>query len=481
MEFDLVISGGRVITGGGGFVGDVAVSGERIAALGAGLAPFAERVVDADGKYVIPGAIDGHVHMRTERETFRYDDTFATGSIAAAFGGTTTIIDQVQAEPGLTLAQEVDTRMALASGSSAIDFGFHMNIREPIEARLAEIPAIVERGLSSFKWFMAIPGWAVPDDYLMRGMYEVAELGGLNIVHAENVGVIMEKRRRNAAAGMRDMRRFVEGYPASTEGAAVTLALGMAEEAGSRLLVFHNTCIEGVAAIRAAKERGARAYGEVGLAWLTHTDAVYQGDQVAALPFLLTPPIRDAAHQAGLWRGLALGDLDIVSTDHAAMRMRPEDEARAVAAGFGVDVDAPPEGPETPRDAEGRRLMPVLPPGGVETRLPLVYSEGVLKGRLSLDRWVEACCVRPAEIFDLPQKGRLHPGCDADIVVFDPAAEFTYGLDMLHSDTDYSVWEGWPGKGRVEKVFSRGRMIVDGADYLGAADHGRFLKRRPAG
>lgn len=481
MEFDLVISGGRVFAGGGSFVGDVAVSGERIVALGDNLGPQARKVIDAKGSYVLPGAIDGHVHMRTERDSFCYDDTFATGSIAAAFGGTTTIIDQVQAEYGLTLSEEVDTRMALAEGQSAVDFGFHMNIREPVEERLKEIPKIVERGLSSFKWFMAIPGWAVPDDYLLRGMYDVADLGALNIVHAENLGTILEKRRRNAAAGMRDMRRFVETYPSSTEGAAVALALGMAEEADSRLLVFHNTCIEGVAAIRAAKERGVRAYGEAGLAWLTHTDDIYQGDQVAALPFLLTPPIRDAAHQGALWRGLRVGDLDIVSTDHAAVRLRPEEEARAIAAGFGLDVEAPPENADTPRDAEGRRLMPVLPPGGVETRLAMTYSEGVMKGRLSPERWVEVCCTRPAEIFDLPQKGRLHPGCDADIVVFDPEAEFTYGLDMLHSNTDYSVWEGWPGKGRVSKVFSRGRLLVDGMEYHGAPDHGRFLKRSPAG
>jgi dihydropyrimidinase len=481
MQFDLVISGGRVFAGGGSFTGDVAVTGERIAALGTGLAPHARQVIDATGRFVIPGAIDGHVHMRTEREAFCYDDTFETGSVAAAFGGTTTIIDQVQAEYGCTLNEEVDTRMALAEGLSAVDFGFHMNIREPVEARIEEIPSIMQRGLSSFKWFMAIPGWGVPDDYLLRGMYAAAELGALNIVHAENLGTILEKRRRHAAAGMRDMRRFTETYPSSTEGAAIALALGMAEEADSRLLVFHNTCREGVAAIRAAKERGVRAFGEAGLAWLTHTDAVYQGDQVAALPFLLTPPVRDAQHQAALWGGLRVGDLDIVSTDHAAVRLRPEAEARAVADGFGVDVAAQPEGPETLRDAQGRRVMPVLPPGGVETRLPMVYSEGVLRGRLSLERWVEVCCTRPAEIFDLPQKGRLHPGCDADIVVFDPQAEYTYGLDMLHSNTDYSVWEGWPGKGRAEKVFSRGRMIVDGTDWLGAPDHGRFLKRAPAG
>lgn len=477
MCYDLVIANGRVLTGAGSFEGDLAIRGERIAALGLGL-QGRERI-EAAGRLVIPGGIDGHVHMRTERDSFCYDDTFATGSIAAAFGGTTTIIDQVQAEPHLSLASELDTRLALAEGHSAIDFGFHMNIRDHDPARLSEIPAIAARGLSSFKWFMAIPGWAVPDALLLRGMFEVAEWGGLNIVHAENIGTITELRRRKAEAGRHALSGFAEAYPAATEAAAITLALGMAEAAESRLLVFHNTCSEGVAAIRAAKERGVRAYGEAGLAWLTHDASLYAGDPVAALPFLLTPPVRDLGHQRALWQGLRLGDLDIVSTDHAAVRMVPEDKAREIAAGFGVAFGAVAVGPDTPFDAKGNRLMPVLPPGNVETRLPLLYSEGVAKGRLSLKRWIEVCCTGPADLFDLPQKGRLLPGCDADVVLFDPNAQVTYTTERLHSNTDYSVWNGWTCQGRVDLVLSRGRKIVEGDSYLGSPEHGRFLKRSP--
>ncbi len=475
MTHDLVISGGRVVTGAGCFDGDVAVQDGRIVALGRGL-EGRERV-EVAGRLVLPGAVDGHVHMRTERDSFCYDDTFATGSIAAAFGGTTTIIDQIQAEPDRTLAQEFDTRMALAEGQCAVDFAFHMNIRSSDPARLAEIPEIVSRGIPSFKWFMAIPGWVVPDETLLRGMIEVAACGGLNIVHAENMGAIKALRQRKAEAGDRDMRRFPSAYPAATESAACELALGMAEAADSRILLFHQTCAEGVSAIRRAKERGVAAFGEAGLAWLTHDASIYEGHQVAALPFLLTPPVRGPEHQAALWRGLRLGDLDIVSTDHAAVRMVPEDAAREIAAGFGVDVEAGPEGPDTPRDPQGRRLMPVLPPGNVETRFPLIHSEGVAKGRLSVKRWVEICCSAPADLFDLPQKGRLLPGCDADIVIFDPTAQVTYATEKLHSNTDYSVWDGWDCQGRIDMVFSRGRRIVDGEAYLGQADHGRYLTR----
>ncbi len=477
--YDLVIRGGRVLTGAGEFFGDVAIDGEKISALGQGLE--GHKIVDAKGHIVLPGAIDGHVHMRTERPSFCYDDTFETGSVAAAFGGVTTMIDQVQAEPGKSLESELDTRMALADGLSSVDFAFHMNIREPLETRLAEIDRIFTRGITSFKWFMAIPGWSVPDDFLLRGMFEVAKRGGLSVIHAENQGVISEMRRRAAAAGERRMEQFTRSYPASAEAAAIALAVAMTEVAGGRSLIFHNTCTEGVAAIRAGKERGVRIHGEACLGWLTHTDDVYRGDQVAALPFLVTPPIRDAGHQASLWRGLNLGDLDIVSTDHAAMRLLSEAKARALASeGFGLDVDAPPETSLMLRDADGNRLMPALPPGGLETRLPLVYSEGVLRGRISLERWVETCCTAPAEIFGLSEKGKLLPGFDADIVIFDPEARHRYSVERLHSNTDYSVWDGWEVQGRVEKTFLRGQLLVDGDRFVGQAAEGRFVPRHPA-
>jgi dihydropyrimidinase len=477
MQHDLVIGDGTVITGAGTFRGDVGVVDGRIAALGTGLE--GRQRVDAKGRYVLPGAIDGHVHMRTERPTFCYDDTFETGSVAAAFGGTTTIIDQVQADPSLTLQAELDTRMALAEGKSAVDFAFHMNVRSHDADRLDEIPGIVAQGISSFKWFMAIPGWSVPDPILQRGMFEVAAHGGLNIVHAENLGMITELRRRKAAAGDRTMANFASAYPATAEASAVALCLAMAEAADSRILLFHQTSAEGVAAIRAAKERGVNAFGEAGLAWLLYDASVYDGDEVAALPFLLTPPIREPHHREALWTGLRTGDLDIVSTDHAAVRMVPEAVAREIADSFGVDVVAAPEDESTPRDAHGNRLMPVLPPGGVETRFPLVHSEGVAKGLLNVERWVEVCCTAPADLFDLPQKGRLLPGSDADIVLFDPAATVTYATERLHSNTDYSVWDGWNCTGRIDAVWSRGKQIVDGDTWLGSPDHGRFLTRTP--
>lgn len=475
MSFDLVIKNGRVLTGQGEFTGDVAVTGEKIAALGSGLVGRTE--VDATGKLVIPGAIDGHVHIRTERPSFCYDETFATGSLAAAFGGTTTIIDQIQVDPGVTLGLALDKRLAEAEGKSCVDFAFHMNIREELQERLDEIPAIMDRGITSFKWFMAIPGWGVSDEFLMRGMWETADRGALSVIHAENRGVLAAMRRRSAARNEHSLARFTENYPAAAEAAAIELAMAMTEVTGGRTLIFHNTCAQGVAAIRAAKARGVRAYGEACLAYLTHTEDVYRGDPVAALPFLVTPPIRDATHQRALWNGLARGDLDIVSTDHTAMRLVPEAQALQQAAYFGLEIDPPPPDERTMWDADGNRLMPLLPPGGVETRLSLVHSLGVAGGHIDVRRWVELCCTNPARLFDLHDKGFLLPGYDADIVVFDPWAEHVYSVGNMHSNTDYSVWEGWKSRGKVDKTYSRGRLLVDGDQFVGLADHGRYLKR----
>jgi dihydropyrimidinase len=470
-----VIKNGTIVTADLTYKADVLIEGDTIIEIGQDLS--GDETLDATGCYVMPGGIDPHTHLEMPfMGTYSADD-FESGTRAAAFGGTTTIIDQIQVEPGLTLNQALDSRLVEAEGQSSVDFAFHMNIREEEDSRLAEIGAIMARGITSFKWFMAIPGWGVSDEFLMRGMWETADQGALNVVHAENRGTLAAMRKRSASKGEHSLERFTENYPAPTEGAAIQLAMAMTEVTGGRTLIFHNTCSQGVEAIRAAKARGVEAYGEVCLAYLTHDEEIYRGDPIEALPFLVTPPIRDAGHQRALWTGLARGDLDIVSTDHTAMRLVPEAQALELAGYFGLKIDVPPATATTRRDAAGNRLMPLLPPGGVETRLPLVYSRGVGTGKIDLHRWVEVCCSAPARLFDLHTKGQLLPGFDADIVIFDPEAEHVFNVQSMHSNTDYSVWEGWKTKGKVEKTFSRGRLIVDGDRFLGSADHGQYLHR----
>jgi dihydropyrimidinase len=478
MTHDLVLRGGRIVTPGIDFVGDLAVDGEQISALGRRLS--GRRELDATGLLVIPGGIDGHVHMRTERPQFRYDELFSTGSTAAACGGTTTMIDQVQAEPGRTLEQELDARMALAEGQTAIDFAFHMNIRESTEQRLGEIDAIFARGITSFKWFMSPEGWSVPDGFLLRGMHEVARRGGLSIVHAENDSTLVESRRRALAEGRTGLADREHTLSSAIEGATDALVLAMAEQAGGRVLIFHVSSREGVEALRAAKLRGVAANGALELVWATHTSEVFQGDPVAAMPFLLTPPLRDAGHREALWEGLRNGWLDVVGTDHGLMNPAPEAVARELAAHFGLVVDFPPPDERSLHDAEGNRLIPMLAPGGIEVRLPLMYTLGVCAGRISLERWIEVCCSAPADLYDLPTKGRLEPGRDADIVLFDPSTPITYSQQNLHSATSFSVWEGWTAAGSVVATLSRGRVIAERGRFTGSLDHGRFVPRQVA-
>lgn len=476
MAYDLVIKNGRIITSRSDFVGDLAVTGEKIAALGQELS--GRREIDAGGKLVVPGAIDGHVHMRTERPTFSYDETFASGSVAAAFGGTTTMIDQVQVEPGRTLNQGLDRRLQVAQGQTAVDYAFHMNIRETNPDRLEEIPSIFDRGITSFKWFMAIEGWKVPKDFLLRGMYEVAAHGGLSVIHTENQGVINEMKRRAKAENRTGVKWFKSMYPAGTEGAAAELALAMAEISGSRVLIFHVTCSQVVGALRRARNRGVDASGELGLGWALFTDKIYEGNPVAALPFLLTPPIRGESHQRELWKALAEGTLSVVGTDHTAMWMRPEEEAlEFVWENFALCPKIPESDQSVPTDADGNRLLPMLPPGGVEVRLPLMFTHGVREGRIDLHQWVNVCCTNPAEVYDLDTKGHLLPGYDADIVIFDPEREITLSVENLHSNTDYSVYEDMVMHGAVAKTISRGEVIVDEDEFVGSQSHGQFLRR----
>jgi dihydropyrimidinase len=450
-DHDLVVRGGRVVEAWGEVDADVAVDGERIAAVGHGLR--GRRELDAGGLLVLPGAVDGHVHMRTERPVDVYDDTFATGTVAAAFGGVTAIVDQAQVEPGTPLEAGLDARLAEAAGQCTIDYGLHVNLREPSRERAAEIPAVVARGCKGIKLFMSYPTYMLPDEILLRAMQQTARLGALAIVHAENGRIVAELRRELGEDGLADPRRFPAISPPVMEGEAVHRALALARLAGTRLLVFHLTTVDAVRELRAARARGQWARGEALLHHLLVGEDVY-ADPERAPAFMGTPPLRGAEHRDALWAALADGTLDIVSTDHGPRRRRPD------AAGV-------------PRPQPGT--------SGIEVRLGLMHSAGVLEGRISRSRWVELCCTGPARLHGLAGKGRLAPGCDADIVLFDPAARLTLTAAALHSDIDHATYEGTAVTGWPVTTISRGEVIVDDGRLLGEPGRGRFLHRRGPG
>ena len=446
-DHDLVIRGGRVIGADGERAADVAVDGELIAAVAPGLR--GRREIDADGLYVIPGAVDGHVHMRTDRPLHVYDDTFETGGTAAAFGGVTTIIDQAQVEPGTPLMEGFRKRRAEADGHCPIDYGLHLNLREPSLARVDEIPAVMAEGVPTVKMFMTYETYQLPDDIIFRAMQRVAAGAGMAVVHAENGAIVAELSRELEQLGRTDPRWYPSISPPVMEGEAAHRALALAQLAGCRLLLFHLTTTDSLAELRRARDAGQPGFGEALLHHLLLGDELYLDPELAP-QFMGTPPLRPREHRDALWRALAEGTLDIVSTDHGPRR-RVADESGKLRHRSGTS--------------------------GVEVRLALMHDRGVLDGRIDLQRWVEVCCTAPARLHGLPQKGRLEPERDADIVVFDPAANRRLSAGILHSDIDHSTYDGHHVRGWPVVTISRGQVIVDRGQWLGEPGRGRFLRR----
>lgn len=450
-DHDLVIRGGRLIGAAGQSVADVAVDGERIATIGTRL--HGRREIEADGLYVIPGAVDGHVHMRTDRPVHVYDDTFETGSIAAAFGGVTAIVDQAQVEPGTPLLEGLRKRRREADGACVIDYGLHVNLREPSLERVAEIPDVMAEGCPTIKLFMSYETYRLPDDIIFRAMQRVAAGGGMAVVHAENGAMVAELSRELEELGRMGPESFPEISPPVLEGEAAHRALALARLAGCRLLIFHLTTVDSLSELRRARDVGQEAFGEALLHHLLLGDELYLDPDLAP-QFMGTPPLRSREHRDALWLALADGSLDVVSTDHGPRRRAP-DETGVMRHRAGTS--------------------------GVEVRLALLHSAGVLEGRISLPRWVELCCTAPARLHGLHGKGRLAPGCDADIVLFDPAAERTLDAGILHSDIDHSTYDGMRVRGWPVMTIARGEVVVADGELRAEPGRGRFERRERPG
>jgi dihydropyrimidinase len=446
VPYDLVVKNGLLVTAEDSFAGDLAVAGERIAAIGDRLE--AEREIDATGLYVLPGAVDGHVHF--DDPTFPpfappTADTFATGSVAAAFGGVTTVVDFAQPAVGQPLLEELERRRSDADGETVVDYALHLNLRDPDPARLDEIPDVFARGVPSFKLYMAYEGYRLPDVAIFRAMEAVAAMQGLAILHAENEDVIRELAERLAAAGKTGPRWLRDMCPAVAEGEAVNRAIALAELAGAELLVFHISCTEGVREVAAAKARGLPVEGESTSQHLTLTDDLLQTNDLHAQSLAVRPPIRDDRHRRALWDAVVDGTVGVVSTDHCPRQ--PTADAHAPGA------------------------------SGIEVRLAVVHELGVRSGLITCERWVELCCTRPAEIFRLPRKGRLRPGYDADLVLFDPARRVDLSPETLHSPLSFSTYEGVSVTGFPVVTISRGEVIVENGAFVGKPGRGRFLER----
>lgn len=450
MKYELVIKNGMLINSQETFLSDIAINGSKISAIGQGLK--GENEIDAKGKYVLPGAIDGHVHLAdytTPEPWVPTADCFRTGSIAAAIGGVTTVIDFAESKAELSLLEALENRKKDAEGKSVIDYSFHINMRDVEPHRVSEISELFEQGICSFKFFMAFEGYRLTDDLLHRAMKAVSNHNGLAIVHAENHDIIKELTRSYSKAGKTGPKWYTKLHPTIIEGEAVNRALAIANISNVRLLIFHMSCLEAVNALKQAKEKGQIAFGEVCPQHLLISEEAYQRDNSSAHTLMVRPPLRDENNQKTLWKAIKSGSIDIVSTDHNPRVFR--------------------EGSEYSFKTTGT--------ASIETRLSQLYYFGVSKGKLSLNRWVDLCCSKPANIFGLQNKGQLLPGFDADIVIFNPDKKVRFSSSTLHSAIDFCTYEGMEVTGFPEITISRGEVIAKDSEYIGKPGRGHFIQR----
>jgi dihydropyrimidinase len=450
-----LIKDGRVVTAVDDYVADILIDGETVSIIGRSLDIEADKILDASGKLVIPGGIDPHTHMELPFGGTQSSDDFFTGTRAAAFGGTTTIIDFAVQYKGESMIAGVDNWHAKAEGKCAIDYGFHLITTDFEDGQAEQMYTLMDEGITSFKLFMAYPGvFLVDDATIFRAMSAAGERGGLICMHAENGIVINEIIKRALEEGRTAPKWHALTRPTIAEAEGVHRAIAIAEMAESPVYIVHLSSTDALNKVREARDRGIPAFAETCPQYLFHSIEDY-GDDFDGAKFVMTPPLRQKHNHAELWKGLKMDDLQVISTDHCPFCMKEQKEL-------------------------GRDDFSKIPNGapGVENRMVLIYNGGVAENRVSLNRFVELTSTAAAKMFGLfPRKGTIAVGSDADIVIFDPNAETTFGVDHEHMNVDYSSYEGWRVKGKVETVIQRGNVVIENGEYLGKAGDGAFLKR----
>ncbi len=462
-----LITNGTIVSPSGRTPGDVLVDGETIAAIFApGVAAAqgvtADRVIDATGKYVVPGGIDVHTHMELPFGGTFASDTFETGTIAAAWGGVTTIVDMAVQTYGGNVQQGLADWHRKADGNCAIDYAFHQIIGGIDDQSLKDMTYLIDHeGVTSFKLFMAYPGVFYSDDgQILRAMQQASENGAVIMMHAENGIAIDVLVAQHLARGETDPKYHGISRPSLLEGEATSRAITLSKVAGNvPLYIVHMSASEALDAVAAARGEGLNVFGETCPQYLYMTlEEHLSRPGFEGAKYVCSPPIRSAHdhrhHHRDLWRGLRMNDLAIVSTDHCPFCFKDQKEL-----GLG-DFSKIPNGI-----------------GGVEHRMDLIY-QGVVTGDITLERWVETCCTTPARMFGLSDKGLIAPGKDADIVVYDPngRTEIGYGKSH-HMNMDHSAWEGTVIDGKVDTVLSRGAVVIENGAFHGRAGHGRYVRR----
>ena len=456
-----LIKDGTIVTATEEFKGDVLIDGEEIIAIGKGLDQRAETVVDAKGKYLLPGGIDGHTHFVLPfmgTHTAGFDTT-----VAAIVGGTTSIIDFAPQPEGMSLLDSIDKhREEQAEGKTAVDYSLHAMVMDSAkEGIFEEVGALTKAGIPTIKLFMAYKGTAfyVDDATLLRMLQATKDVGMLMMVHAENAHVIDIFQKQLVAEGKTDPKYHATSRPPVAEAEATARAASLAKAADAPIFVVHVSCAEAMKALRTANQEGVNIYGETCPHYLTlDVDNLAKPDFEGA-KYVCSPPLRESWHHEELWKALEHSWLQVVGSDHCGFNFKDQKEM-------------------------GRGDFTKIPNGapGIENRLAILYTYGVLSNKLSFQRMVDVFATAPAKFYGMyPRKGSIVVGGDADIVVFDPKWEGKISVETSKQGVDYNAYEGFDQRGRAEKVYLRGNLVVNNGEFIGKLGQGKFIEREPYG
>ena len=458
-EMRTLVRGGEIVTATRRFVGDILIDGERIAAVEPSIAaPSGASVIEAKGKFVFPGFIDPHVHIYLPFMGTHAKDTYESASRAALVGGTTTLIEMVCPSRKEDPVEALDLWMSKAVGKSACDFTFHMGVTRFDDSTAAKLASIVERGVASFKVFLAYKGaFGVDDAELYQTLALAKRLGVIVTAHCENETLVAERCKELIAAGKTGPGEHHTSRPPAVEAEGVNHLMTFAELTGAATYIVHLSCAEALERAMAARRRGVRVNIETLIQYLVLDKTDAERADFEGAKFVMSPPLRDKRNQPLLWKALADGEIDTVATDHAPFDFETQKRM-------------------------GENDFTKIPNGipSLEHRVQLLYARGVVEGRLSLHDLVRVASTNIAKIFGLyPRKGEIAPGSDADLVVFDPEWRGTISAKHHSMALDYSAFEGWPVEGRPETVLVRGALAVRDGAFVGRHGHGQFLARKP--